>query len=53
MFLFKINTRHMLFILKAFLDAPVSYFQSMEHIAFMWVHEICRTVLDRYADPKE
>ena len=26
MFLFKINSRHMLMLLKAFLDAPVSYF---------------------------
>lgn len=26
MFLFRINSRHMLMLLKAFLDAPVSYF---------------------------
>ena len=53
MFLFKINQRHLRFILKAFLDCQVSYFQSMENIAFMWVHEVSRIVLDRFSDPTE
>lgn len=53
MFLFKLNTRHMLMLLKAFLDAPVSYFQMIEHVAFLWVSEVCRTVIDRHADAAE
>ena len=40
-------------MLKGFLDAPSNYFYSMENIAFMWVSEVSRTVLDRHGDQDE
>ena len=43
MFLFTINERHLMHLLKGFIDAPLSYFQVIEHISFMWVSEISRT----------
>ena len=53
LFLFKINERHLLYLLKGIFDAPASYFETIQHIGLMWVSEIYRTVLDRYADPAE
>jgi hypothetical protein len=50
-FLQETNYRHLLFILKGFIDAPPSYFEDFAQIAEMWIHEVCRTVLDRMSDP--
>ena len=52
-FLFKINTRHLLYILKGIMDVPNNYFRLVDNVALVWVNEICRTVLDRYTDPAE
>lgn len=53
MFLFKINERNMLYMLKGIIDAPNNYYQMIEHVAFIWVNEVCRALLDRYTDPVE
>ena len=53
MFLFKINSRHMIYLLNGILDAPNNYYQLIEHVAFIWLNEICRAILDRYTDPIE
>ena len=52
-FLFTINQRHLIYLLKGMLDAPNNYFQMIDNVALMWVNEICRTFLDRYTDPLE
>lgn len=52
-FIFRINNRHLLYLLKGLIDAPSNYFQNLDSVAFLWVNEICRTVLDRYTDPFE
>ena len=52
-FLFKINWRHILYILKGILEVPNNYYKNMDNIAILWVNEVCRTVLDRYTDPRE
>lgn len=52
-FLFKINQRHLIFLLKGMLDVPNNYFQMIDNVALLWVNEICRTVLDRHTDPFE
>ena len=52
-FLFKINMRHLIFIVKTILDVPNNYATSFENIAWLWVNEVCRTVLDRHTDPLE
>ena len=49
-FLQETNNRHLLFILKAFIDAPSSHFEEFSQVAEMWIHEVCRTVLDRISD---
>lgn len=53
MFLFKINERNMMYMLKGIIDAPNNYYQMIEHVAFIWVNEVCRALLDRYTDPAE
>lgn len=50
-FLFRVNNRHMLYLLKGLLDVPNNYYQLVDNVAVIWVHEVCRTVLDRYTDP--
>ena len=52
-FLFKINTRHLLYLLKGILDAPSNYYRLIDNVALVWVNEVCRTVLDRHTDPAE
>ena len=49
-FLQIINQRHLLFVLKGIVDAPSAYFSEFEDVAVMWIHEVCRTVLDRFGD---
>ena len=41
----------MLYVLKGLLDVPSAYYQLVDNVAVIWVHEVCRTVLDRYTDP--
>ena len=52
-FLFKVNVRHMKFVLKGILEVPNNYYRYIDNVAMVWVNEICRTVLDRYTDPTE
>lgn len=52
-FIFRINNRHLIYLLKGIMDVPSNYFQSTDNVAFLWVNEICRTVLDRFTDPQE
>ena len=52
-FLFKINLRHMKFLLKGVLEVPNNYYRYIDNVAMVWVNEVCRTVLDRYTDPLE
>ena len=52
-FLKRINHRHMLYIFKGIVELPTTYFKSIESVASLWMHEICRTVLDRFTDHSE
>ena len=52
-FLFRINNRHLVFLLKGLLDVPNSYYKNADSVAIVWANEVCRTVLDRYTDPLE
>lgn len=52
-FLRTINLRHLFYILKGIIDSPHTYFKLVENLAFMWVSEICRTIIDRFIDPVE
>ena len=52
-FLFKINWRHLINMTKGLLEVPNNYYKAMENVAILWVNEVCRTVLDRYTDPRE
>ena len=52
-FLKRINYRHMLYILKGIIELPSAYYRSKKSVAFIWMHEICGTVFDRYTDPSE
>ena len=52
-FLFRINNRHLIYLLKGIIDVPNSYFKNAGAVACVWTNEVCRTVLDRYTDPLE
>lgn len=52
-FLYEINQRHLLFLLKGFIDAPTTYFQDFKEVGIMWIHEVVRVVLDRFSDENE
>ena len=52
-FLKKINQRHMLHILKGIIEIPLNYFKMIENVAFLWMNEICRTILDRFMPTEE
>ena len=52
-FLKKINQRHMIYILKGILEMPQNHFKMQENVAFLWVNEVCRTVLDRFSNTRE
>ena len=52
-FLKKINQRHMIYILKGILEIPQNYFKMQENVAFLWMNEVCRTVLDRFGSANE
>ena len=51
-FIEHINQRHLLYIMTAFLESPNSSFNDCDEVASMWMHEVCRSVLDRYSDQK-
>ena len=43
----------MLYMLKGIVEVPNNYYRMKENVAFIWMHEICRTVLDRFTDASE
>ena len=43
----------MLYLFKGIVELPTTYFKSIESVAYLWMHEICRTVLDRFTDHAE
>ena len=49
-FLQSINQRHLLYILKGIIDSPPTYYLDFNEVAVMWIHEVCRIVLDRFPD---
>ena len=52
-FLKRINYRHMLYLLKGIIELPTTYYKEKANVAYIWMHEICRTVLDRFTDDSE
>ena len=52
-FLKRINHRHMLYLLKGMVELPTTYYKNKGSVAYIWMHEVCRTVLDRYTDHPE
>ena len=52
-FLKRINQRHILYIMKGILEIPSNYYKMKENVAFIFMHEVCRTVLDRFIDVNE
>ena len=52
-FLKRINQRHMFYILKGIIEIPLGYYKMIENVAFLWMNEICRTVLDRFQNTDE
>ena len=43
----------MIYILKGILEIPLNYFKMQDNVAFLWMNEICRTVLDRFSKTSE
>ena len=43
----------MIYILKGILEIPLNYFKLQDNVAFLWMNEICRTVLDRFSKTAE
>ena len=49
-FLQIINLRHLLYVLRGFMDAPSHFFEDFSQVAALWIHEVSRTVIDRIPD---
>ena len=43
----------MIYILKGILEIPMNYFKMQDNVAFLWMNEVCRTVLDRFSSTLE
>ena len=43
----------MIYILKGILEIPMNYFKMQDNVAFLWMNEVCRTVLDRFSNTLE
>ena len=40
-------------LLKGFVEAPPAYFQMIENVAYLWMNEICRAIIDRHSENTE
>ena len=49
-YLQQFNQRHMINILMGFVEVPYNQFETFEDVANLWMHEVCRTILDRFTD---
>lgn len=49
-FLEVMTEKHLLLILGGFIDCAPQIFNDFEDVAYMWIHEVCRTSLDRFTD---
>lgn len=40
-------------MLTGFIDAVPDSFEDFDEVGILWIHEVCRTILDRYSDKEK